>query len=819
MPDIIININFIESKKKSNLVLETFKGFIPNNKGHQYSGQLRNININGTDAADNLTHAQISLIRDVLNNMNNVQINKYQFLIATGNFSMLQSIAGMGCLFYKDKNTKMNQIDSIIISDDWFDKMITIGKFSYYTDPHSIIFFFDDCGNSNDLIIEKQAKLYVDIQQSPYVASLEFQYGSSSIKYASDSQRIGGSNQFRDYSYEQGIVGIIKDSGWQLRRSKMFEISAKYFAGSIKELQEHNVEIYTRQRERVSYGAISNFNFGYGIDWFEIHGKYVVGDDSYQIADLIRFSDESGTWARINGNVVVLPERLTRNVRNIKIEEGHARIKKNALFSVIDLSLEFEDTYALPENFVNTTSVSVEIDKQVKNVLRDYQMAGVKWLLSLHDNGFGGCLADDMGLGKTLQAIAYLTDTRFRGTTSLIVVPKTLLENWRRELLKFAPKLSVYIYHGSNRSKVGLEQYSIVLSTYGTVMNDVDILQTINFENLVMDEAQKVKNSKSNSYKAMKIIKAQTRIALTGTPMENNLKEYWSLMRLLNPEVVKPYSTVTKDIPLEKVVKQIRCLTAPFILRRYKEEVLNDLPAKNEQTILCDLNKEQRNLYDKLVISIREEISRSPDAREIVFNAIVLKGLLYLQELCCHPQLLPAEVNEQNITDSAKLDVLIDRLQELYSGGHKVVVFSRFTRMLRIIEKVVAKLHMNYYYLDGDTADRMDIVDEFEQSEQGIFLISLKAGGIGLNIVSADTVFIFDPWWNPAVEQQAEDRVYRIGQRKNVTVYKLIATNTIEEKIQELQTIKMDVFSEIMEDRNDPAKISIEDLRNLINVF
>ena len=818
MSDLILNINFKESKRQSALLIETYEGFIPHNKSRQYSGQLRNLNINNIRKADNLSFSQIMFVKDFLNENKNIQVSKYQYLISKDNFQMLQSIAEMQCLFYKDSTNRMNQVDMVHVLFEKTDQLIDCGDFAYNAKNHEVVLFFD---RDNQILlndfVSKKAILYIELEETPYSGNLVFNYDGLRTPYESKKRQLDGNNKLRDFAFEESIVECLEKAGWELRRSKIFELVGSSLADSVKALLEKDIEIYTHKEELVTSAVIEGFNVGYGIDWFEVDGECEINGKKYDISELVSFASRDGVWTKIDGTIITLPGALARNLKNISVKNKRAVIAKSRIINALELSIDLDGSLDLTKELTNIENIHTNIDDTICTILRDYQKVGVKWLLSLSNNGFGGCLADDMGLGKTLQTIAYLSDARFTDTNNLVVVPKTLLENWRRELKKFAPGLKVYVYHDMKRSIDEIRLSDIALTTYGTVLNDIDKLKELSFENLIIDEAQKVKNPKSNSYRALKQIKVNTRIALTGTPLENNLREYWALMRLLNPEIMKPYSAITKDIPSNELPRRLRNLTMPFLLRRYKSDVLDDLPEKRVQTLVCDLTDEQRNLYDILLLSIRKEIDRDPDAKEIKTNSLVLKGLLYLQELCCHPMLIPVQYNQNEITTSAKLDLLMDRLQELNINGHKAVVFSRFTKMLEIIRKELTENNINSYYLDGNTKNRMEVVDSFENSDNGIFLISLKAGGVGLNIISADTVFIYDPWWNPATEKQAEDRVYRIGQEKDVTVYKLIASNTIEEKIQELQKMKVDIFEEVVDYRDSPVDISMAELKALLS--
>lgn len=553
------------------------------------------------------------------------------------------------------------------------------------------------------------------------------------------------------------------------------------------------------------------------MDWFEINGEISIGDKKINLSDIIDFRKRRNDWNEYSGQIVFISDKLKKLADvSAQKEGGSLRIQKQDLWNV----LEIADTFGIKKisNFndlIGYESIQLDLPRHIMNILREYQIIGVKWLLSLRKNGFGGCLADDMGLGKTVQIIAYLSENSFNKTHSLIVVPKTLLENWKREFLKFAPEIKVYIYHGRDRSTEAFKSNQVIITTYGTLINDFDRLNSYYFENMIIDEAQYIKNARSKAYRAVKYMKAGTKIIITGTPIENNIREYWNLMRITNPTMMS-FKELTKGLDQNQIVSKARFMTAPFLLRRLKSDVLEDLPEKHEMTVYCDFDDSQRELYEIMLESIRHEISRKSDRFEIKSNSTILNGLLYLQEICCHPRLIPKEYNINGCFESAKLDLLISMTSELYSSSHKIVIFSRFTKMLGIINKALSKLHINVFYLDGKTRQRQEIVDDFEQSKEGVFLISLKAGGVGINLVSADTAIIYDPWWNPAVEKQAQDRIYRIGQKKNVTVYKLIVANTIEEKVQLLQAKKKELFDQIVSGHDMPTNITLDDLKELI---
>ena len=582
-------------------------------------------------------------------------------------------------------------------------------------------------------------------------------------------------------------------------------------------LENYGIQLFTNDKKKISVGRISNISFSYEMDWFEIDGEISVDNERINLAELIDFRKRKNDWSLFNGQVVFLPDKLKKIDGVFAQKDGSTlKVHKQELLNVLDIA----DTFGVKKisNFsdlISYENVKLDLPCHIAQVLREYQMIGVKWLLSLRKNGFGGCLADDMGLGKTLQIIAYLSDHSFDGTRSLIVVPKTLLENWRREFLKFSPKTKVYVYHGSTRNVGEIQNYQVIITTYGTLINDLDRLNLYYFENMVVDEAQYIKNSRSKAYRAVKSIQAQTKIIMTGTPVENNIREYWDLMKIVNSVGVS-FKAIIKGLEQHQIVSKIRTVTAPFLLRRFKTDVLKDLPEKQEQTVYCNFDDSQKKLYEAMLMSIRYEMNRKADRFEMKSNSIVLSGLLYLQEICCHPRLIPKEYNINGCSESAKLDVLISMTSELYSSGHKIVIFSRFTKMLEIINRALVKLYINVFYLDGKTRQRQEIVDAFEQSRDGVFLISLKAGGVGINLVSADTAIIYDPWWNPAVEKQAQDRIYRIGQKNNVTIYKLIVADTIEEKVQLLQDKKKELFDQVVSGHDIPTNITMDDLEELI---
>lgn len=446
----------------------------------------------------------------------------------------------------------------------------------------------------------------------------------------------------------------------------------------------------------------------------------------------------------------------------------------------------------------------------LKAELRPYQQAGLNWLQFLREYELAGVLADDMGLGKTVQTLAHLLVEKESGRAdrpSLVVAPTSLMTNWRQEAAKFAPELRVLVLHGLDRKAhfERIPEHDLVLTTYPLLPRDLPQLLEHDFHCVILDEAQFIKNAKTTYAQAACQLKARHRLCLTGTPMENHLGELWSLFHFLLPGFLGDELNFNGRFrrPIEKhgdaerrgvLAKRV----APFLLRRRKEQVALELPPKTEITQSVELTGTQRDLYESVRLAmharVREEVAKKGLARSRI---IVLDALLKLRQICCHPQLLSLPAAKK-VKDSAKLDLLLELLTTMLAEGRRVLLFSQFTSMLALIQAELAKREIRYVLLTGDTADRATPVEQFQRGEVPLFLISLKAGGTGLNLTAADTVIHYDPWWNPAVENQATDRAHRIGQDKQVFVYRLIAVGTVEEKIAALQVRKRELVDGLL---------------------
>jgi SNF2 family DNA or RNA helicase len=477
----------------------------------------------------------------------------------------------------------------------------------------------------------------------------------------------------------------------------------------------------------------------------------------------------------------------------------------------------------------NTPLEATPIPEQVNAQLRTYQLEGVQWLNRLRQMHLNGILADDMGLGKTLQAIIALTQHKilFPKSISMVVCPTSLVYNWKEEIMKFNPSLKVLPVDGTplQRKKLQTEiaNYDIIITSYSLLQKDVEFYKTINFGYIVLDEAQHIKNRGTRNAKSVKMILASHRLILTGTPIENSLDELWSLFDFLMPGLLSSYERFvekyirTSTYATGESMGLLRKKVSPFILRRMKKDVLSELPPVSEIVYHCHLSDLQRDLYKSYADSAREELSQL--VRKEGFDKVqiqVLATLTRLKQICCHPAIFAKEQPDSG--DSAKYEMLIELLQTLIEGKHKTVIFSQYTRMLNIMREDLQQQGIPFCYLDGSSKNRLGIVKQFNEDDKiPVFLVSLKAGGTGLNLVGADTVIHYDMWWNPAVENQATDRVHRIGQKNSVSSYKLVTLGTIEEKILEMQNRKKSLVKQVINsDEEAIAKLTWEEVLELL---
>ncbi len=576
-----------------------------------------------------------------------------------------------------------------------------------------------------------------------------------------------------------------------------------------------------------------------GIDWFEMSGGVDFDGQRASLPELLAAHRNGEKFVKLgDGSMGMLPEEwLERHGAMLDLAEAKGdtlRFAKTQV-SLIDALLaqmpeaKFDDSIAEARRKLAEFSgvKALAAPDHFGGVLRPYQEQGLGWLNFLSDFGWGGCLADDMGLGKTVQMLARLAEIHAdrKSPPSLIVVPRSLIFNWMREAERFTPALRVLDYSGVQRRNAAesIREHDLVLTTYGTLRRDIEELSKHEFNCLIIDEAQAVKNPDSQSAKAVRLLRGRQRIAMTGTPVENHLGDLWSIFEFLNPGMLghwagfkRGFLSKNGDDTTDRLTLLHRMLR-PFILRRTKEVVAPELPARSEQMLDCVMSKQQRKYYDELRDYYRASLLGRIDKQGLAKSKVyVLEALLRLRQAACHPGLI--DKNKKN-ADSAKLEMLLPMLDELMSEGHKALVFSQFTSMLDLVRAELDKKNLVYEYLDGKTRKRSECVDRFQRDDDcRLFLISLKAGGVGLNLTAADYVFILDPWWNPAVEAQAIDRTHRIGQNKHVIAYRLITKDTVESRIVDLQEKKRELAGAIVTEANSLiSQLSRDDLAMLLS--
>jgi len=595
-------------------------------------------------------------------------------------------------------------------------------------------------------------------------------------------------------------------------------------------------------------------------DWFDVYAVVRFGEFTLPFIRLKKYIlNDIHEFVLPNGEIAVLPDEWFARYKGLlpfgKDQGKNIRFQKHH-FTLLQDAIEQTDKDVKQKflQLLQSEQEALSVPKNLKAKLRVYQEEGFRWMYGLYKNGMGGCLADDMGLGKTLQTLTLLL--KLKRTTpnpvhlaspanskqldmfassdeepetgqpaSLIVVPTSLVHNWYNEIQKFTPALKVFCYVGTQRKKVEnvahiANYYDVIITTYGTVRNDIDFLSGTEFFYLMLDESQSIKNSGSKTYKALMGMKARHKLVITGTPIENSLSDLWSQMNFLNPGLLGSLAFFKRSFitPIEKHANEeqqekLQLMIRPFVLRRKKDEVARDLPPLMEEVRICPMLAEQEKMYVKEKSLIRNTILSAIEKDGVNKSQfVVLQGLTRLRQLANHPSLFEAGAEEQ----SGKYEEVFRMLHDLVAEKHKVLIFSSFVTHLELIEAGIKKQKWKYTKLTGQTSKRENVIRQFQDDpENRIFLISLKAGGVGLNLTEADYVFILDPWWNPAAENQAINRAHRIGQNKHVFVYRFITENSIEEKIQKLKERKSSLADKFI-NSNDPfQKISQEEMVDL----
>lgn len=690
-----------------------------------------------------------------------------------------------------------------------------------------ISFYFDKEGNDIELILKAK-------------------YGAYEFNVFEDFQE---KVIYRDSKKEAQVIAMLKNLGFEEIKNKFYllkddENIFRFFKYEISKLQEIG-EVYYSERFKGlksigSKGIKGDIKSG-KYDYFELTFK--IGDvPSRESAEILRaFRDNLKFYKLKNGEYIDLEElelkkflKLLDAVASKGLEDNKLEVSKSRAPYMENYLEENGIRYMkgkselkeVTEKLKNVQSLSFAQPENLKANLREYQKVGFNWFMTLDYLGFGGILGDEMGLGKTLQTIGFIAANG--GSKSLIVAPTSLIYNWASEFEKFAPSVKISAVNGSKEEREelikNLSHYDVLITTYNLLKRDIESYKDIEFDYCILDEAQYIKNSSSQNAVAVKEVKAKRKFALSGTPIENSLMELWSIFDFVMPGYLYDEKTFSvryhKKLREEPVVlEELNRLIKPFILRRRKKEVIKELPDKIEKTLVVTMEEEQKKIYGTYANYAVDLIKKRVEDYEFQNSKIeILSYITKLRQICLDPSVLMKEYNG----GSAKLEALVELLQQSIEEGHRILVFSQFTSVLKNIGSKITAEGISYSYLDGSipSEKRMSMVKAFNEGENSVFLISLKAGGTGLNLTSADIVVHFDPWWNPAVEEQATDRAHRIGQKNVVEVIKLIAKGTVEEKILALQQDKKKLIAELMGDdlSNGETLMSLSD-EELIELF
>ena len=698
------------------------------------------------------------------------------------------------------------------------------------------------------------AKIYLDKDNSGISADVKFNYGNFDISALKDEAVEAAEGiLLRDVAKEALIVSGIESFGFRrgqesfrmdneedLMRfltegiNKIKELCQVYYSDSFKALKIYNSSNIIGG-VKVNNEDLLEFNFG------------MEDINPREMRSILQAVKQKKKYYRLkDGGFVDLQDRGIKDALDIidylNINEkelftnGSAIIPKyNAFYIDGELKSElgnFRKDFTFNNLINNMKELQEEnftLPSHLNSIMRSYQKEGFKWLKTLAHYGFGGILADEMGLGKTLQTIAFIASEKSE-RPSLVIAPTSLVYNWQAEVEKFAPELKCIVISGTPEERDALRStihdYNMVITSYPLLRRDIDSYKSLEFNYCILDEAQHIKNPASQSTNAVKAVKADAYFAITGTPLENSLTELWSIFDFIMPGYLFNHNKFVEkyEMPIirnedEEALKALNKHITPFILRRLKKQVMTELPPKIEQRLIVDMTVEQRKLYNAYLYSARQEIEE-----EVQLNGFnnskfkILSILTRLRQICCDPSVFA----ENYVGESGKMEALEELLEEMIAQKHRVLIFSQFTTVLKNIAARLDKRSTEYLYLDGSTpaVDRGSLVRSFNSGNAPVFLASLKAGGTGLNLTGADVVVHFDPWWNPAVESQAADRAHRIGQKKTVEVIKLIARNSIEEKIYNLQERKKEVFDKVIDDGEKAAgmlvKMSVEDIRDIL---
>ncbi|MGN8646282.1 SNF2 helicase associated domain-containing protein [Gracilibacillus sp. HCP3S3_G5_1] len=690
------------------------------------------------------------------------------------------------------------------------------------------------------------AKLYVDRVKNRLLAGLEFHYGNIFINPLEDREIPTTTSLIRDEEKEKEILKLMDESSFAKTEGGYFlhneELEYEFLHNVMPKL-ESLVQIYatTAVRNRIFKGnarpKIRVAMKKERTNWLEFKFE-MEGIHEKHIRELLLALEEKRKYYRLrNGSLLSLETKEFEEIRRflhaepIQDQDLESGFQVPLVQGLRLLDVVNDETFTIEESFrrflrkiEHPEEMAFKVPVSLSPILRDYQLQGYRWMKTIAEYGFGGILADDMGLGKTLQSIAFivseLPNIRERKLPVLVVCPSTLTYNWLSEINKYSPEIKATIVDGKKADRINLQKdimdndvSDVLITSYPLLLKDILWYQKQSFHTVFFDEAQAFKNPYTQTAKTVKKIQANHRFALTGTPVENSLEELWSIFHVVFPELLlglKEYSNLTRS----KISRRIR----PFLLRRLKEDVLAELPEKTESIESIELLPEQKKLYAAYLAKLKEDTLKHLDKDALQKNRIkILAGLTRLRQICCHPSLFVAGYKGS----SAKFEQLQQMIEESQQAGRRVIIFSQFTKMLKLIGNELALQGRPFFYLDGQTPseERVELCDRFNTGERELFLISLKAGGTGLNLTGADTVILYDLWWNPAVEEQAADRAHRMGQTKKVEVIKLIARGTIEEKMNELQEKKQELIDEIIGNKgNSSIQLTEEDIKELLRM-
>lgn len=691
-----------------------------------------------------------------------------------------------------------------------------------------------------------KARLYLDRVKNRLLAGLEFQYGDIILDPFEVNGQKRGSDLIlmRDSDQEGLILDLLEQAAFAKTEGGYFldDEAAEYnFMYHIIPQLEKLVQVYatTAVKDRLHTGHARpkvSVNMNEGTDWLEFRFD-MEGIPESDIRNLLKSLEERRKYYRLS-NGALLPleseefQEIIRFMNEIGIRNGDLNgaeaqlpilrglhlLESKDHGSTIKLNKSFR---RLLENLRNPDNLDFSIPDSLTHVLRAYQKYGFQWLKTLAHYHFGGILADDMGLGKTLQSIAYvvseLVEIRKQALPVLIVCPASLVYNWHNEMKKFAPEIKAIILDGTKIERLSafkmISQSEVIITSYPLLRRDIKQFAELAFHTLFLDEAQTFKNHATQTSKAVRQIKARHRFALTGTPMENSMEELWSIFDAVFPELFQG-RTAFNDLTREQVAIRIR----PFLLRRLKTDVLKELPEKIETVQASELLPDQKKLYVAYLAKLQQETLKHLDDNNFQNKRIrILAGLTRLRQICCHPALFV----EGYTAGSGKFEQLMEIMEECRSAGKRLLIFSQFTKMLGLIGRELGLQGVPFFYLDGQTpsSERVGLCNRFNDGERDLFLISLKAGGTGLNLTGADTVILYDLWWNPAVEQQAADRAHRIGQKNVVQVIRLVAQGTVEDKMYELQMAKKNLIEEVIQPSEEViSSLTEQDIRDILMI-